>query len=205
METSWTRLRFWALVLAGLFGVGWVVFHEPERSRPPGVLCPQEPRQGPFIAKPETVWHFGAWTLRPLATYSVTARVLSAKRYKYDYTADLAPVDLALGWGRMSDSAVLDELSISQRGRWFNFTYEREVLPLAEIGRSSANTHIIPADDAVREVVLGAIRGDIVKLEGYLVECEHPSAGRPWRSSLSRTDTEGGACEIMLVQRASVE
>lgn len=205
METSWTRLRFWALMLAGLAGAGWVVFREPERSRPPGVLCAQEPVQGPPVTKPETVWRFGGWTLTPLASYSVRARVLSAKRYKYDYTAPLAPVDLALGWGRMSDSAVLDEFSISQRGRWYNYSYDREVIPRAEITRSSANTHIIPANDAVRDVVLDAIRGDIVRLDGWLVECRPAGDGPPWRSSLSRTDTEGGACEIMLVEKAVVE
>lgn len=205
MESTWTRLRFWLIVFAVLGGAGWLVFRTPERSRPPGVLCPEEPRQGPPVTKPERVWNFGGWTLTPLARYSVRARVLSAKRYKYDYTAALAPLDLALGWGRMSDSAVLDAFSISQRGRWFNYSYDREVLPRGEIVRSAANTHIIPADDAARAVVFGAIRGDIVKLDGWLVECRQAGGGPAWRSSLTRTDTEGGACEIMLVEQAALE
>ena len=143
METSWTRLRFWTIVIAVIAGVGWLFFHEPERSRPPGVLCRWEPKQGPLLAKPEPKWRVAGWTLTPLASYSVRARVLSARRYRYDYTAALAPVDLALGWGRMSDSAVLGKLSLSQRGRWYNFSYSDAVIPVAEMELCSANTHII--------------------------------------------------------------
>lgn len=75
----------------------------------------------------------------------------------------------------------------------------------AEIGLCSANTHIIPADAEVASVVKSAIRGDIVRLEGVLVECKLGGEGRPWRSSLTRDDTEGGACEIMLVEKAVIE
>jgi len=41
-------------------------------------------------------------------------------------------------------------------------------------------------------------RHDLVSLEGYLVEIAGPE-GYHWRSSLSRDDTGGGACEVMWV------
>ncbi len=205
METGWSRLRFWAGVGAVLYGVGWLFFHEPERSHPPGVLCRWDPKQGASDPSPKAKWRVAGWALKPLASYSVRARVLSSRRYRYDATAQLAPVDLALGWGPMSDGRVLDKLSISQRGRWYNFSYSDEVVSQAEVELCSANTHIIPADDAVRDTVLRAIRGDVVTLEGWLVECEPPGGGSPWRSSTSRMDTEGGACEIMLVEKAALE
>lgn len=205
METTWTRLRFW-LITAGVLAVPvWIVFHTPERSRPPGVLCRWDPKQGKLDPAPKPKWRVAGWTLKPLASYSVRARVLSTKRYRYDATAKLAPVDLALGWGPMSDSRLLDKLSVSQRGRWYNFSYTDDSLSPAEIELCSANTHIIPADDAVRDTVLRAIRGDIVKLDGWLVECEPPGGGPPWRSSTTRMDTEGGACEIMFVEKAVIE
>ncbi len=205
METPFSRLRFWAIVFAVLYGAWWLVFHEPERSRPPGVLCKWDPKQGRIEANPKPKWRAAGWSLSPLASYSVRARVLSSCRYRYDATAKLSPVDLALGWGPMSDSRVLDKLSVSQRGRWYNFSYSDAVISDAEIELCSANTHIIPADDAVRDTVLRAIRGDIVKLEGWLVSCEPPGGGAPWRSSTSRLDTEGGACEIMFVEKAAIE
>ena len=36
-----------------------------------------------------------------------------------DRESDLAPVDLALGWGRMSDEAILKDIQISQSGRFY--------------------------------------------------------------------------------------
>jgi hypothetical protein len=40
--------------------------------------------------------------------------------------------------------------------------------------------------------------GDIIELRGYLVEVTAPD-GWHWRSSLSRTDSGDGACELMWV------
>ena len=45
-------------------------------------------------------------------------------------------------------------------------------------------------------------QGELVHLEGELVEATGPELGT-WRSSLSRTDTGNGACELMLVKDCS--
>lgn len=200
------RVRFWAII-AALAATGWrVFFHEAERSRPPGVLCPADPKQGKSVERPtEPRWVKAGWGVWPIAPYSIRARVLSTRRYRYDACAKLAPVDLALGWGRMSDSATLDALTISQRWRWYDFSYRRAPIPQSEIELCSANTHVIPAGDAVRDTVLDAIRGDVVRLDGWLVSCEPLSGGGAWTSSTTRTDTGGGACEIMWVERAEIE
>ena len=53
METSWTLPAVLGRSSSPIIaGVGWLFFHEPERSRPPGVLCRWEPKQGPLLAKP---------------------------------------------------------------------------------------------------------------------------------------------------------
>jgi hypothetical protein len=54
----------------------------------------------------------GSDTLTSLASFDIRARVLARERYRFDRAADLSPIDLALGWGRMSESAVLDQLKI---------------------------------------------------------------------------------------------
>ena len=46
--------------------------------------------------------------------------------------------------------------------------------------------------------------GDIVLLQGYLVDVDHESGWR-WRTSMSRTDTGAGACEIVYVEHVAVE
>jgi len=42
-------------------------------------------------------------------------------------------------------------------------------------------------------------------MSGYLIEATHPQGVKPWRSSLTRTDTGSGACELMWVEKFSRE
>lgn len=137
---------------------------------------------------------------RALAEYTVSARVLSATRYRLGRSAALAPIDLALGWGRMTDPKVIDRLDIHQSGRWYFWRYQgAPPLPVDEIARSSANMHLIPADGAVAKALRSADRGQWITLRGYLVELAAED-GWHWRSSLRRDDTGDGSCELMYVQ-----
>lgn len=135
-----------------------------------------------------------------VAEYAVSGRVLSSKRYRLGREAALAPFDLALGWGRMSEPAVLDRLDIRQSGRWYFWRYQGEPpLPPREIEISSANVHMIPANAAVARALKGASAGQIIALRGYLLQMQ-AADGWQWRSSLSREDTGNGACELLYVQ-----
>jgi hypothetical protein len=133
--------------------------------------------------------------------YEIKAVVLARERYRNDPGAKLSPVDLALGWGPMSTAAVINDLSISQSGRWYEYSWSgEEPLPPDEITAHSANTHCLPATPEIRRQLLAIKRHDVVTLEGYLVEVTGPEGYR-WRSSLSRTDTRGGACEVLWITR----
>ena len=57
------------------------------------------------------------------------------------------PEDLALGWGRMSDSDVLAKIDITQSGRFYYWHVDDFPIPRREIETSSANMHMIPSDD----------------------------------------------------------
>jgi hypothetical protein len=139
------------------------------------------------------------YSIQPLAGYSVTAVVLSRDRYRFDAAAKLCPMDLALGWGPMSAASVINQLKISQGGRFYEYSWKDEPpLDPALIVSNSANTHCIPADDAVRSKLLAVKRHDIVTLRGYLVEVRGAN-GFHWRSSLTRDDSRGGACELLWV------
>lgn len=136
-------------------------------------------------------------TLEPLAGFSVDARVLSREDYITGREADLAPTDLALGWRRMADDDVLSRLDISQSSRWYRYSWSGEPpLPVDEIVHTSANMHIIPADAAVARQLRAVRRGDRVRIDGWLVEAK-AADGWHWRSSLTREDTGGGACEVI--------
>jgi hypothetical protein len=166
-------------------------------EHPPGVLVAQMPKQSDLQA---SSFFVDDYELTRKAKFEIRARVLSKEPYYMGRTADLAPIDLALGWGAMSDSAVLDQIDISQSARWYRTKYELPP-PIAEqqIISSSSNMHMIPARKAIERSLKKLREGDIVLIQGYLVDVYHVSGWR-WQSSMSRTDTGNGACELVYVE-----
>lgn len=140
-----------------------------------------------------------AATLTPLAGFSIDARVLSRRDYSSDREAELAPVDLALGWGRMRDDTVLAQLTITQSARWYRYRYGGEPpIPQAEIDRSAANMHMIPGSALIADALEEVEAGERVRIDGWLVEAQAPDGWR-WRSSMARDDIGQGACEVVYV------
>jgi len=191
-EKAWTLLAVAALGSLGLYSLATRPLHPPS-----GVLAPDEPIQGP-PTNPEP-WIFRDHRLVSLASFDIKARVLSRERYRFDRAAELSPIDLALGWGRMSDSAVLDQIKIRQDGRWYYWSTPRFPIPADEISSHSANMHMIPGDAHVRDQLLDVREGQVIRLQGQLVQAEGRDHWK-WRSSLSRTDTGDGACEVIWVE-----
>jgi hypothetical protein len=190
------------LLVPVLLGAGAVWFFQQRAPihHAPGVLVPDEPEQITLVTTEPPALKNG-WTLQPLARYAIRARVLSRRYYDDDSTAALSPCDLALGWGRMSDEAVLERLAISQDARCYRWQYWGGApIPEKEIITHSANVHVIPADPAVAAKIAALRVGSLVQLNGSLVEATHPQADRPWRSSLTREDEGEGACEILWVE-----
>jgi hypothetical protein len=132
--------------------------------------------------------------------YDITARILSTERYRFDALAALAPEDLALGWGPMSDNTVLETVDISQSGRFYWWRpHANTPVPAETIITHSANTHVIPADERIKQE-LGRLRvGEVVRLTGSLVDANRDD-GASIHTSLSRSDTGAGACEVLLVE-----
>ncbi len=172
------------------------------RHHAPGVLAPDAPLQEDVRGTSPTFEKAGA-RLRALARFTITARVLSREDYRFDHVAALSPVDLALGWGRMSDSAVLARVDISQSGRFYFWRVQEFPIPEREIIESSANMHLIPADAGVERAIRRTHVGDVVSFEGYLIEASMPDGGA-WRSSLTRSDSGAGACEVIWVERFEI-
>ena len=99
----------------------------------------------------------------------------------------------------MSVAGVINGLNISQSGRWYEYSWSGDApLDPGEIASHSANTHCLPATPEVRKRLLAVRRHELVSLDGYLVEVTNTDGYR-WRSSLSRDDNRGGACEIMWI------
>lgn len=184
--------------------LGFFVYFHLHRpiTYPGGVLIKSEPTQI-AIGDGAGVIEHGEYHLKPLARFSFDGRILHRKVYGYDRSAKLVPVDLAVGWGPMSDQDVLDRLNISQSMRFYWYEYQLPPpIPEDQIISHSTNVHVIPATSAIASFCKSLRQGELVHLEGELVEATGPEIGT-WRSSLSRTDTGNGACELMLVEDCS--
>lgn len=165
----------------------------------PGVIVAADPEQHAISGTPPR-FQKRNYTVTALARFSLKARVLGVEHYSFDREADLVPVDLAFGWGPMSDSSVLSKISISQGGRFYNWRASEFPIPRREIEVKSANMHLIPATSAVERQIKRARVGNIAQLSGYLVEVRGPDGWR-WVSSLTREDTGASACELIWVEQ----
>jgi hypothetical protein len=200
---NWRRAGWIALFIFAL-SKAWGQWEHRAIHPADGAIAPDEPLQTDANGAPVIV--LGRWTLTPRATYDITARILGREDYRFDPISGLAPMDLALGWGPLSDNRVLKALKISQGARFYSWRPVTESLPidLGAVTRYSANTHVIPANDAVASK-LARLRlgGQVVHLTGLLVDGARDD-GMTIRTSLTRTDSGAGACEFMLVQHVEV-
>jgi hypothetical protein len=78
--------------------------------------------------------------------------------------AALVPVDLAVGWGPMSDQAVLDQLTISQSARFFFYEYKGQPpIPREEIVSHATNLHLIPSTAAIAAQCKSLRAGELIQ------------------------------------------
>lgn len=165
-------------------------------DRQPGVLASAEPLQTQTRA---AAFRIGDYQITPQADYEIEARVLSVERYRVDGGASLSPIDFAVGWGPMSDSAVLDHFRVTQGARFFTIYPDEQAIDLRSALLGSANMHLIPATSTLRNQLYDVRPGHIVHMRGYLVRVDGPN-GYVWNSSLTRADTGAGACELFYVE-----
>lgn len=167
---------------------------------PAGTAVTATPVQRDYVL-PLATWHLNEYQIRPVAEFKIEALVLSTRRYRFTSDSQLSEVDLALGWGPMSNDAVLRELDVWQSGRWYHYRWSAQP-PIAprDISLHSTNLHTVPANDEVRRQLREVRAGEIVYLEGFLVNISRED-GWHWNSSTSRSDTGNGACELMWVER----
>jgi len=191
------------IVLILLFGTAYRDWTMREIQYAPGVLVPEVPKQK--NVRGLSLLAVDDYEITPRAEFEIRARVLSRENYRLGSEADLSPLDLALGWGVMSDQAVLDRIEISQGSRWYYTRYDLPA-PVSDqaIIHNSGNMHMIPAQNRISKKLKGIRVGDIVRLQGMLVDVDHPSGWR-WRTSLSRGDTGGGSCEIVYLEDIEIE
>jgi hypothetical protein len=184
-------------LLIGALLVGAYLWSDREIHRPGGMLINDEPVQRQIYAS--STREKSGYHIELLASFDIRARVIAAERYRFDRGAVLSPVDLALGWREMSDSAVLQQIKISQGGRAYTWWAKNYPVPRNIIETHSANMHMIPADDDIERRLKSLRPGNLIHIKGYLVEVTNKEGFR-WKSSLTRSDTGAGACELIWIE-----
>lgn len=189
-------------ILLGI-GAGWHFYSRVDQVvLGPGVMVEEAPYQASSVS-PQS-HRIDDYVITEFADFSIRAKVLSKENYYLDREADLAPVDLALGWGNMSDESILDSIEISQSGRFYYWQVKSFPIPRREIESSSANMHLIPADEDVASEIKKIRNGDIIELSGSLVNVNSTSDDWRWQSSQTRNDTGNGACELIWVDSLQI-
>ena len=70
-------------------------------------------------------------------------------------------------------------------------------MPAQQAMQMVSNMHIIPANPDIAKQIQQVKRGDLVRLQGELVEIRDKDL--QWTSSLSASDIGDGACELFRV------
>lgn len=157
----------------------------------------QENFERPFIIKEEK-----GYTITALAKFELTARVLGIESYSMDTVADIAPYDFALGWRDMSSEQFISNIKIRQSNRFY-YWYTSDADTYAQKNKiitQSANMHLIPSSKQIKRALDRASKGKNFYIKGYLVKVTKENL--TWISSMVRTDTGAGACEIIWVTEA---
>lgn len=198
---AWRPLLLTALAAAALWQ-GYTNWRLRTVHPSDGPIAADEPQQS--SVETEAVTALGRWRLTPRAHYDITARILSREDYHFDPLSDLIPEDLALGWGPMSDNRVLKAFDITQGARFYTWQPKQALpIPREAVTEHSANTHVIPANAAVAAQLKRLRVGQVVHLEGYLVNGVRDD-GAYIHTSLTRSDSGPGSCEVMLVEEVEV-
>jgi hypothetical protein len=149
----------------------------------------------------------GAFLITPVAEYKISAMVVNKKNYHYGWNAELAPVDLALVWGKLAEPEYAKYMRYSQSNRWYYYRYKSDApFDNSFIISRSSNNHIIPSNNNILKAVKTIKKKDKIYLEGYLVRLKGNYKNREcwWNSSLSRSDTGNGSCELFYIVKIRI-
>lgn len=147
--------------------------------------------------------------LTPRAHYKIAGRVVSKRHYHNSWQDKLSPVDLALGWGPMASDQYDEFISYRHSHRYYSYSYSHRFPHHANvIAFNSANEHLIPANRHIEKALKSIKVGEIIELEGLLVDVEG-NGNKPekviFKTSLTREDKGAGACEVIYVTKVRIK
>lgn len=196
-----TKIQLFLLCLLLMF-IGYFGFIYEKKPNWQGMPAKKEPMQTDI--KNAVPFKYKKFFITPLANYSITGIVISTKRYFFDSTSSISPIDIAIVWKKMSVADVIKEFKFKHRRRAIIYTTKKDYWPIMEkeVKTCISNNHCIPANKEIKKKLLKIKQYDLVTLKGQLVQAEKTGM-EPWVSSLSRDDGPGWGklvgCEIIYV------
>ncbi|MFA5119244.1 MAG: hypothetical protein WC695_10465 [Candidatus Omnitrophota bacterium] len=151
-----------------------------------------------------------SYRLTPVYEFEINALVVSKYNYKFGiYRSDsVFPIDLCMIWGDNIARKTYKNMSL----RFFHDCRWCEVEWWGNLDfnmRQLANCHLVANKKSILDKINRIVIGDQLKIKGKLVNIEGRLVSKPdkytprqlsWRTSVSRTDTGAGACEIVYVE-----
>lgn len=172
-----------------------------------------EPIQKTVDANPVLYTRSDGLTVRAFATYKIFAKVIGVRAWAaHDKASTGFPIDLALTWGDVAksdyhkyvDFRFTDEYSANE---WLMFQFRGGVEPpwtSTYFMSHVSNSHICPASANIYNALMTLKEGDEVIVDGYLANAVGGDGQIQMSSSLTRDDTDAGACEAIYVQRLQI-
>jgi hypothetical protein len=148
------------------------------------------------------------FTLTPVAEYKLAGMVVGKKTYSDDWEGEVSPIDLAMVWGKLAEPEHDSHITYRQSNRWYFYQFKAgSPFNNSFVISRSANNHIIPANENIHKALKMIGEKDMVVLEGVLVNMKGTYKGQTvtWNTSLSRTDTGNGSCELFYVTKVRIE
>jgi hypothetical protein len=151
------------------------------------------------------------YTLTPKAIYDISGLVVSQHSgdalLNLDHKADPGNIkDVCVVWGEAITNGSYQKVKYASGEFTCSFSWSGGLTPPFNTEKIS-NNHLIPADTTIAQRIRTIRIGDQVRMKGLLVDYRVTSKGREIfsrRTSLTRSDTGNGACEILYVTEISV-
>ncbi len=177
---------------------------------PDGIDTSQDPVQVPYKADEPIIMEVkhGYFTITPVAKYKISGVVVGKGTYSSGWDGEISPVDLAIVWGKLAEPGSNRYIDYTQGNRWYFYQYKPgSPFDNSYIVSHSSNSHIIPASENIRRAVRAVKGKDKVVLEGFLVNLKGIYKEQPvtWNTSLSRTDSGNGSCELFYVSKVRID
>lgn len=144
------------------------------------------------------------YEITPLKDYVLSGVVLSKKGYS-DYGSKLAPYDFAFAWGELINPENRKGVDFWQSNRWYYFRTDSSQQDVKFIDDRSANVHLVPKNENILKAMKSTPKYKEVTYIGKLISIKGIDDNFSWSSSLSRTDTGDGACELMYVEKIIID